>query len=163
MRNIFFIILSLLFITSCSSNNDNVVISKDFENQEWSRFDFLEGTLNVDKAPVKYDIVMEIMVSEIYPSAYENHRDDSSLKFNMTIKNPNGSGARSKDYNYNLRDKEGNWKSDKQGDYYVFKLPLISGMTLGEEGEYNIKIENKFPKDPLQGIKSLTLKYNQSK
>lgn len=163
MRKIFFIILSLIFITSCSNNNDNIVINKEFENQEWSRFDFLEGSINVEKVPVKYDIVMEIMVSEIYPNTYENHREDSSFSFNMTIKNPNGSGARSKDYNYNLRDKDGNWKSEKQGEYYVFKLPLISEMTLGEEGVYNIKIENKFPKDPLQGIKSLTLKYNQSK
>lgn len=163
MRKLFFIFLSLIFITSCSNNNDNIVINKEFENQEWSRFDFLEGSINVDKVPVKYDIVMEIMVSEIYPSAYENHREDSSFNFNMTIKNPNGSGARSKDYNYNLRDKDGNWKSEKQGEFYVFKLPLISEMTLGEEGVYNIKIENKFPKDPLQGIKSLTLKYNQSK
>lgn len=163
MRNIIFIILSLLFITSCSNNNDNIVISRDFENQEWSRFDFLEGTIDVKDAPAKYDIVMEILVSEIYPSAYENHRDDSSLKFNMSIKNPNGSGSRSKDYSYNLKDKEGNWKSEKQGEYYVFKLPIISEMTLGEEGVYNIKLENKFSKDPLQGIKSLTLKYNQSK
>lgn len=163
MRKLFFIFLSLIFITSCSNNNDNIVINKEFENQEWSRFDFLEGSINVDKVPVKYDIVMEIMVSEIYPSAYENHRENSSFNFNMTIKNPNGSGARSKDYNYNLKDKDGNWKSEKQGEYYIFKLPLITEMTLGEEGIYNIKIENKFPKDPLQGIKSLTLKYNQSK
>lgn len=163
MRKIFFIILSLIFITSCSNNNDNIVINRDFENHEWSRFDFLEGTINVEKVPVKYDIVMEIMVSEIYPNTYENHREDSSFSFNMTIKNPNGSGARSKDYNYNLKDKDGNWKSEKQGEYYIFKLPLITEMTLGEEGIYNIKIENKFPKDPLQGIKSLTLKYNQSK
>lgn len=163
MRNILLIFMSLLFISSCSNNNDNIVINKEFQNNEWSRFDFLEGTVNVDKAPVKYDIVMEVMVTDIYPNAYENHRDDSALKFNMTIKSPNNSGFRSKDYNYNLKDKEGNWKSEKQGDYYVFKLPIISEMTFSEEGVYNIKIENKFPKDPLQGIKSLTLKYNQSK
>lgn len=163
MRNFFIIISSFLFITSCVSKNDNNVIYRDFSNNEWSRFDYLEGKIEVKNAPVKYDLVMEVLVSEIYPSSYENHRDNCVLEFNMTIKNPDNGGTRSKNYKYNLKDKEGNWKSDKQGEYYVFKLPIISEMTFGEEGTYDIKIENKYPRDPLEGIKSITLKYNNSK
>lgn len=163
MRNFFVIVVSLLFITSCVSKSDNIVINREFGNNEWSRFEYLEGKIEVENAPVKYDVFMEVLVSDIFPSSYENHRNNSSLEFNMTIKNPNGSGTRSKNYRYNLKDKDGNWKSDKQGEYYVFKLPIISEMTFGEEGIYDIKIENKYPKDPLEGIKSITLKYSNSK
>lgn len=106
---------------------------------------------------------MEVELNEIFPNAYENHRNDCSLKFNMTIKNPNGNGARSRDYNYNFKDKEGNWKASKKDGYYTFRLPIINEMTLGEEGVYQFKIENKYPKDPLQGIKSLTIKCVTSK
>ena len=58
-----------------------------------------------------------------------------------------------------LKDEDGNWKADKREDgCYVFKLPIISEMTFGEDGTYNFKIENKYPKDPLYGVKSITLR-----
>lgn len=157
------LLLSLFMLISCSSNQDNIVITKEFPNNEWERFDYLNGIFTVDKAPAKYDIVMEVIVNEDFPNVYENHKKDSSLSFNMTIKNPNNSGIRSKDYRYMLKDNEGNWKADKKDGYYTFKLPIISGMTFGEKGDYNFKIENKYPKDPLYGIKSLTIKCVHSK
>ena len=162
MRNI---LLALLFTTllSCTSKQDNIVIYRDFNNEEWPRFEYLEGSVNIDRAPVKYDVIMEAIVSDVYPNVYENHREDNSLLFNLTIKNPNNSGARSKDYKFSLKDKDGNWKADKKDGYYTFKLPIISEMTFGEEGTYIFKIENKYPKDPLYGIKSVKLECVSSK
>ena len=163
MRYILSIVAITLMLASCSNKQDNNVISRSFTNEEWSRFDYLNGEIDIKDVPAKYDIVMEVVLNEIYPNAYENSRHDCSLKFNMTIKNPNDNGSRSRDYNYNLKDKEGNWKADKKDGYYTFKLPIISGMTLGEEGIYQFKIENKYPKDPLQGIKSINIKCITSK
>ncbi len=163
MRYILSTIALILMLSSCSKQQDQVVISKNFTNEEWARFEYLNGEIAIKDTPAKYDIIMEVELSEIFPSAYENHRDDCSLSFNMTIKNPEGNGARSRDYNYNLKDKEGNWKANKKDGYYTFRLPIISEMTLGEEGVYQFKIENKYPKDPLQGIKSLTIKCVTSK
>ena len=150
-------------LSSCNKKQDQVVISKNFTNEEWARFEYLNGEITINDTPAKYDIIMEVELNEIFPNAYENHRNDCSLKFNMTIKNPNGYGARSRDYNYNFKDKEGNWKASKKDGYYTFRLPIINEMTLGEEGVYQFKIENKYPKDPHQGIKSLTIKCVTSK
>ena len=162
MRNL---LLTLLLTTllSCTSKQDNIVIHRDFVNEEWPRFEYLEGSVNIDRAPVKYDVIMEVIVSEVYPNVYENHREDNSLLFNMTIKSPNSSGARSRDYKFSLKDKDGNWKADKKDGYYTFKLPIINEMTFGEEGTYIFKIENKYPKDPLYGIKSVKLECVSSK
>ena len=157
-----YILFSVILISSCSRERDNIVINNKFNNEEWERFEYLNGVMSVDRSPAKYDIVMEIVVSDVYPNIY-NNQDDSSLLFNMTIKNPNGNGSRSKDYKYTLKDKEGNWKADKKDGYYVFQLPVISEMTFSEKGDYNFKIENKYPKDPLYGIKSLTLRCVESK
>jgi gliding motility-associated lipoprotein GldH len=162
MKNIL-IALFLIAMLSCTSKQDNAIIYRDFINEEWSRFDFLEGNMIIKKAPVKYDVIMEVAVSEIFPNVYENHRSDNSLLFNLTIKNPNDSGARSKDYKFSLKDKDGNWKADKKDGYYIFKLPIISEMTFGEEGEYKFRIENKYSKDPLYGIKYLSLDCRPSK
>ena len=63
-----------------------------------------------------------------------------------------------------LKDKDGNWKADKKNDCYIFKLPIIGEMSFSEKGAYDFILENKYPKDPLQGINSVTLKcVNSSK
>lgn len=162
---IFYSILLLLTLvfSSCSSNQDNIVISKEFPNKEWERFEYLDGNLNVSKTSQKYDIIMEVMVNDDYPNIYETHQSDCPLLFNLTIKNPDDNGSRSKNYRFTLKDNDGNWKADKKDGYYVFRLPIISGITFSEKGTYNFKIENKYPKDPLYGIKSLTVKCINSK
>lgn len=157
------ILLSLFFIASCSGNKDNVVIIKDFDNEEWSRFEYLNGEIKIDDESEKYDIIMEIKVSDSYPNTYVNHQDDSSLLFNMTIKYPDGSSTRSGNYKYTLKDNDGNWKADKENGYYTFRLPIINEMTFGEEGVYTFKIENKYPKDPLYGVKSIIIECKRSK
>lgn len=159
--NIF--ILSVFLTMSCSNKKSNIVINKDFTNEEWSRFEYLNGEVEIDKGSEEYDITMEIKVSDTYPNVYVNHQDDSYLPFNMTIKHPDGSVFRSMNYKYDLKDKDGNWKADKNEGYYTFLLPVISGMSFGDAGIYTIKIENKYPKDPLYGIKDVTIKCKHSK
>ena len=163
MRKVSAILLFLSFcLASCSSKQDNIVIFKEFKNQEWGRFEYLSGNFDVNKAPQKNDIVMEIMVNDDYPNIYESHQNDCPLIFNLTIKNPEGMGGRSKNYKFMLKDKDGNWKADKKDGYYTFRLPIISEMSFSEKGTYSFKLENKYPKDPLYGIKSITLKCTKS-
>lgn len=159
MRFILGLLITIFIgLTSCSNRHDGIVISKEFTSEEWSRFDYLYGDLNIQKSSEKYDVVMEVSVSDVFPNIYENHQDHSTLSFNLTIINPDDNGIRSRDYNFNLKDKDGNWKAEKSNGYYVFKLPVISEMTFTEEGTYKFQVENKYSKDPLYGIKSLTLK-----
>lgn len=154
------VILFSLFIAfmSCSNDNNVVVITKDFSEEQWSRFEYLQADFKVDRAPVEHDIVMEVLVSDIFPNVYEAHQEESALSFNLTITNPDDNGFRSRNYNFNLKDKDGNWKAEKKNGYYHYKLPIINGMTFSEEGVYKFQIENKYSKEPLYGIKSLTLK-----
>lgn len=156
------LLLFTLLFSSCSNKNDNIVIFKEFNNQKWERFEYLQGDFHVNKAS-KYDIIMEVLVNDNYPNVYETHQSDCPLLFNLTIKNPNDNGKRSKDYRFMLKDKDGNWKADKKNGCYVFKLPIMGEISLSEKGTYNFKLENKYPKDPLQGIKSVTLKCVNSK
>lgn len=158
------LLFTTMVFTSCTKKQDNIVIFKEFNNQEWGRFEYLHGEFNVDKASQKYDIIMEVVVNDNYPNVYEAYQNDSPLLFNLSINHPNGNGKRSKNYKFMLKDKDGNWKASKKNEYYVFKLPLMKEISLNEKGIYDFKIENKYPKDPLQGIKSMTLKcINSSK
>lgn len=164
MRKILCVLFLTLFaLVSCTETHDNVVISKNFTNQEWGRFEFLEGNIDIKNVSQEYDIVMEVVVNDTYPNPYEAHQNECPLLFNMTIENTEGYGKRSKNYRFMLKDKDGNWKAEERDGCYSFKLPIVSEMRFSEEGEYSFKIENKYPKDPLYGIKTLTLKCIKSK
>ena len=163
MRKIFGILLILsLCFCSCSEKQDNIVIFKEFNNQEWKRFEYLSGGINVKKTSQKYDIVMEIVVNDDYPNVYELHQNDCPLLFNLAISDSEGNNVRSRNYKFMLKDKDGNWKADKKNGYYTFKLPIISEMNFNEQGAYDFLLENKYPKDPLQGVKSITVKCTKS-
>ena len=70
-------LVNTLFITiflfaSCTKvQKDNIIITREFQDEEWSRFEFLEGQIEVKKVPAKFDVIMEVVVSDQYPSTYE--------------------------------------------------------------------------------------------
>lgn len=159
MRYIFnILILSVLIFSSCKNEQDNVVIYKEFSNNEWSRFDFLSGEFNIKNNNAKYSLTMIVKVNDNYPNAYISNEVDGRLLFNLSIKNFNGEDSRSRDFQFSLKDRDGNWKCTKVDGNYEFRLPLYEELTFGNAGLHTFKLENKYPKDPLQGIEEITLK-----
>ena len=160
--SILLIIIGLALV-ACSKKQDSVVLSRDFDEEIWGRFDYLEADYNVVKAPMTADLVMDIMVSDVYPNIYPYYDEETGIfVFALSIKAPDGSG-RSREFKFKLKDANGNFKSEKVDDYYHFELPLLSEMSFSENGIYHFKIENKYPKEPLYGIKSLTISCLQIK
>ena len=147
-----------LGFVSCSEKQNADVLSREFEGEMWHRFDYLTASYNVVKAPMTADLVLDVEVSDVYPNVYPYHEDDSegNLTIVMTIISPDGS-QRSREYNYRLKDKDGNFKSEKVNGYYHYSLPLINEMNFSTSGEYVFNIENKYTKDPLYGIKSFKI------
>ena len=155
---IFIALIIMVFgLSSCSEKQDSTVISKDFSGEQWGRFDYLEADFNVVKAPMTADLVMELEVSDVFPNIYPYHEDDDGpVVVTLSINAPDGS-QRSREFTFRLKDRDGNFKSEKTEGYYHFELPLINGMSFSEKGEYHFKVENKYSKDPLYGVKSLRI------
>lgn len=151
------LIIFALSFSSCSEKQDTKVLSRDFQDEIWGRFDYLEAAYNVVKAPMTADVVMDIEVSDVYPNIYPYHGAENEMfVIVLSINAPDGS-SRAREYKFRLRDGEGNFKSEKVDGYYHFELPLINEMSFNEKGEYHFKVENKYAKDPLYGIKSLNI------
>lgn len=157
------VIIMVLSIVSCAKKQESAVIMKNFEGEVWGRFDYLEAGFNVVRAPMTADIVMDIDVSDVFPNIYPYHdTDDGIFVITLSINAPDG-GRRSREFRFRLKDDYGNFKSEKVDGYYHFELPLINEMSLNENGEYRFKVENKYPKDPLCGIKCLNINCLQIK
>ena len=151
------LIIFALSLVSCTEKQDGNVLSRDFQGETWGRFDYLEATYNVVKAPMTADLVMDIDISDVYPSIYPYHGSENDMfVIVLSIEAPDGS-SRAREYKFRLKDREGNFKSEKTDGYYHFELPLINGMSFHEKGEYHFLVENKYSKDPLYGIKSLNI------
>lgn len=151
------LIFFALSLASCSEKQNGSVISKVFQEEKWGRFEYLEATYNVVKAPMTADVVMDIEVSDVYPSIYPYHgKENDYFTIVMSVKCPDGS-SRSREFKFRLKDADGNFKSEMVDGYYHFELPLINEMSFSEKGDYFFKIENKYSKDPLYGIKSLNI------
>lgn len=151
------LIIFALSLVSCSEKQESSVISKDFQDETWGRFEYLEADYNVVKAPMTADLVMDIDVSDVYPNIYPYHGAENEMfVIVLSIETPDGS-SRAREYKFRLKDREGVFKSEKIDGYYHFELPLINEMSFNEKGEYHFKVENKYTKDPLYGIKRLNI------
>lgn len=157
------LILIAIAMTSCFKKQDSNVISREFPKEQWGRFVLLETDFEVVKAPITADLVMEIAVTDEYPSLYPSRDANVGLfTFMLSVIAPDGS-KRVREYSFHLKDDNGKFKSEKVDGYYHFELPIINEMRFREVGKYHFKIENKYSKDPLYGIKSLDVKCLQIK
>ena len=157
------LIFTVLALTSCYKKQNGDVISREFKSEQWGRFDYLEADFDVVKAPMTADLVMDIVVSEVFPNVYQYYNDDDGVfPIVLSINGPDGS-RRVREFRFKLKDKEGHFKSEKVNGYYHYSLPLLNEMRFSEVGKYHFKIENKYPKDPMYGIKSLNVSCLQIK
>ncbi|MCR5036296.1 MAG: hypothetical protein K6A73_03125 [Bacteroidales bacterium] len=157
------LIMIVLGFVSCSKTQSGEVLSREFEGERWPRFDYLTASYKVVKAPMTADLVLDVTISDVFPNDYPYHvDDDGTLSIAMTITSPDGS-RRSREYYFRLKDKEGNFKSEKVDGYYHYSLPLINEMSFNKNGVYTFKVENKYSKDPLCGIKKLDINCLQIK
>lgn len=151
------IMIALGFIACSNKQNEQIVVSKDFPNEQWGRFDNVIASFNAVKVPTVVDVIMEITVSDDFPDVYEYYKSENKFCFCMSYEGADGS-HRAREYSFMLKDNDGNWKSEKIDGFYHFQFSLINELNINEVGENKFNIENKYPRDPLYGIKNLTLK-----
>ena len=167
MRNWLSIFSVLIIMTlgmfSCKGKQSADVLSREFDGEIWRHYDYITASYNVVRAPMTADLVLDVEVSDVFPDVYPYPEADKGiLSFVMAINAPDGS-RRTREYTYRLKDNDGNFKAEKVDGYYHYSLPLISEMSFRENGNYEFKIESTYPKEPLYGIKRLSISCLQIK
>ena len=142
-------LLLLLGLGSChSGSTERTLLSRSFTPTGWERFDFIKREVTL-KQPTTYNLSMEVTFAPSYP--YDH------LMVVFTVFDANGNPFRSKNYQFRLKESDGQWKSELQDDGYTFTLPINSELSLNEPGTYTFQLENRMPITPLEGIKRIAI------
>lgn len=150
-RHVIIAILLCAFFCGCRQQEKNAeLIHRDFYETLWERFDYVRNDVEIKEATT-YDLGLRISFTDKY--AYDN----ISLVF--TIFDSKGTPYRSRGYKFDLKDAEGQWKSELKDGCYTFELPINKSLQITEPGIYRFQIEYRMPITPILGVKSLSL-YN---
>ena len=133
----------------CSHPTKNAqLVERSFYNTLWERFDYVYNDIEL-KEPTTFDLSLRISFTDDYPF------DIFEMVF--TILDSHGDRYRAKGYKFNLKDNNGQWKSQLKDGCYTFELPINKELKITEAGTYRFQIEYKMPKTPIVGVKELAL------
>ncbi len=141
MKPLLFVFLTLIFITACQ----HPAVFKEykgFDNVSWNRYDFLNFEVDVEKDQ-RLDFDLAIRHHTYYPYDY--------LDVNITFFLQDGD-IRSRDYHFELKDADGNWKSKGMGELWDIELSIRKEMSFYEDGICKVRIENKMTKMETPGL-----------
>lgn len=113
-----------------------------FDNITWDRFNILIFDVNVEKGQL-LDFDLLLRHHTLYPYDY--------LDVNITFYTPSGASL-SRDYHFDLKDENGNWKAEGLGDLWDIDLSIRKEMSFSKNGVCKVRIENKMTKVKIPGI-----------
>lgn len=151
MRKVLFSLCMLLFLGLASCHSDqsgNALLSRSFTSSGWERFDFITQQVEL-KRPTTYNLNMEATFAPTY--AYDH------LTVVFTVFDANGNPLRAKNYQFRLKDADGQWKSELKEGGYTFNLPINNELSLNEAGTYTFQLESRMPITPLEGIRKIAI------
>jgi gliding motility-associated lipoprotein GldH len=146
MKKIIVFLLMVTIFNSCN-NNDIYRESRSFNNMGWERFDILEFNVDVEKGQL-LDFDLHLTHMDTYPNDY--------LDVNITFNTPSGSSL-SRNYHFELKDDNGNWKSVLLNGELRSELVIRKELTISKNGICKVRVENKMTKISMPEIEGIGL------
>ncbi len=122
--------------------------SKEFKNDQWNRFDFVEATVDIKNTNEMYDLQLILTSNDKY--IYDYIALNISLFFSDET-------VRSRDIEIRLQDKELNWLGSKENGIVTTPFTYIHGLKFPATGKTKIRIENKMSKILLENVSGLKI------
>ena len=112
------------------------------ENVSWNRLDFL-----VFEVPVNENDILDFDIALRHHTSFQH----DYLYVNITFYAPDGE-MRSADYDFKLKDADGNWLADGMGELWDIEIPIRQEMPFYQTGICKVRIENNYPRIETPGI-----------
>lgn len=130
-----FLSLILYLFVACNSNN-TYKHYESLENYEWKRDNAIEFDVTIDDTTNNYDVYLAIRHTSYYPYA--------NLLVNITSYDPD-KNMRSLDFEFFLRDNNGNFKADGAGDIWDIDFLTYEDISYPKPGTYKYIVSNYMP------------------
>lgn len=142
-----FLIATITLLTSCHPGRIHEEHRK-MEHVAWKKHQDMAFEFEVEDVSASYDIYLAIRHASLYP--FDN------LLVSTVLTTPGGE-TRYTNYDFAIKDKEGNFLGDGLGDLWDINLPLRKGFTFSEPGTCLIELENRMLKSITPGIVEIGL------
>lgn len=130
-----FLFLFALLLSSCDSNQ----VYKHYEsleNYEWKRDHAIEFEVPIEDTASHYDVYLAIRHTTYYPYA--------NILVNVSSYDPDDN-MRSLDYEFFLRDNNGNFKAEGAGDLWDIEFLIYEDISYPKPGNYKYVVSNYMP------------------
>jgi gliding motility-associated lipoprotein GldH len=131
------------FLAAACDTGKTVSETHKFKNGVWERFELLNFQLPVEDSKAAFDLSVELSFTMAFPA--------ESLYVNVVMTTPSGE-ERIKDYNFTVKDANGNFLGTKKDGVYRLSVPIRKGIQFNEAGICKFEIENLMPKYVTPGI-----------
>ncbi len=144
----------LLILISACNKNKIFEEHKGLKNYSWNHFEKIPFEFSIEDTDCNYDIY--IAVRYIHGVPYR------IIKSGMLITFPDGE-ERYKDYELNIRNKDGSYKGSVAGDIWDCSILVLKDYPLSQKGKYSFVIHNMMEKLETPGIMEIGLIVEKSK
>ena len=141
-------------IISCSHKNYIYEESKEITAEKWFYKDTLNYSFQIVDTTKIYNIYLELVHNTDY--AYQN------LYLKMHTQFPSGKRI-TQQVSFELADKFGQWYGDCGSGSCSLLVPSQKGAYFNAIGEHTITIEQFMRKDPIEGIKDLSVRIEDTR
>lgn len=141
MKYLIITIMISLLVAGCDRNTIHKEYNK-FDDLSWNRLDMLDFEFPVDKKQ-PLDFYLALRHHTNFPYSF--------IDVNITFFTPDGE-MRSRDYHYQLKGTDFDWKGDGMGELWDIELPIRNNMVFNESGICKVRVENKMNKMEIPGI-----------
>lgn len=145
------LVLLFAFVSCNNTKQNNVILSQTFDEQGWEKFSPIYSDVEITK-PVTYDLSLKVAFTDNYV--------DNDFRVVFTVFDSFGVPYRAKSYCFKIKDSDGRWKAEKNGQVYEYTLPINNCLSLTDAGKYRFQIDSRMPITPVMGIQKMELVNN---
>lgn len=147
-RSIVLLLIPFLFVVGACNKNEKQCLFNSFDKTTWNRFEKQKFEFPIENNSSPYDVMLTL-----------RHNDDfvfDNLYIHVVMEMPGGE-ERIMEYDFKIRDDDGNFLSNDRNGYHEISFPLHKELHFSERGACRVEIENLIPKMEIQGILELGL------
>jgi gliding motility-associated lipoprotein GldH len=148
------LLASLLWVSCYTPQHVVSDEMKSLSSKGWHWNEVQTIQTRLEDTAIEYKMVLKLRISGGYRYA--------NLYLLFLVKGPDGK-TETRQYNFNLQDKNGRWYGKGSGELMTFEIPVNAGLRAAKPGVYQIGIQQNMRDETLQHVTDVGLRIEKGK